>query len=215
MSAAETFDAPPPQAIGVEFPEYQPTQGDWSSIDWRDVPKDVAVEMLRQAELRMEATDRVFRQGRQRALDFIRTFMTLSVLLIGAFFATALDDAIRVAALGGALSLIAAIVFAWRAMAPRAFNLAGCEARYWIPDLKRKKTLTAAIGEQAASLDEQQVFNDRVIAEMSANLERGLRAVIVAPIIALAFGLFFADPILSALPADVAAAPVAAAPSPR
>jgi len=164
----------------------------WTAVDWSKVELSYVQEILRQAELRMELTDRSYQQGRQRALDFVRTFVTLATLLVGVAFAADLGPALRGAASGGALAFFVAILLASPAVFPGYFCIAGVHARYWIPELVDQKAMTLALGEQVESLDQQQAANDAVVSKMATRLKRALYVTASAPIAAALAG-FAAD----------------------
>ncbi|MEM7674699.1 MAG: hypothetical protein AAF449_01710 [Myxococcota bacterium] len=136
----------------------------------------------------MQQTGQAFYEGRRRALDFLRTFVTLSIVLIGVGFTPDFELAMRAAAFGAALSLTVATIVISPAVYPGGFAHPGCEPRYWIDDIKSEKPLVVMLGEQAQSLDQSQSMSEQTLLTMARRMKRALWAAASAPIVAVIAG---------------------------
>ena len=156
-----------------------------SAIDWSDVDLETARQILHQGEVFLSAQLTAALAADQRAMTSASIFIGFAAVMLGAslaYWGEHKDVALFVAGLTGAVLMFSASVCCFLAARPRDFYYPGNHPnRWWNVCTERLAVLTAG---ETENYQEVIDANAGVIASNNKWLGRGIKAAVVAPILA-------------------------------
>lgn len=159
---------------------------DWSA--WRNADEDILIEVIRQAECRLQAQLTAAIAADQRAMAFANTMTAISLALGGAAWAAWEKNfvGLSAAATTAALMFYASAFIAWRAAQPSDHEFIGHTPSDWHKDIKAAVPLNASRMEMAKNYDGMLRFNDLMAKKSSRYLPTASKISLWAPFAAVA-----------------------------